>query len=41
MARGECSAEEACRIRDDLLRYCGQDTFGMVRLHEVMCQVMA
>lgn len=33
MARGECSDAEQDAIRADLLKYCGQDTFAMVRLH--------
>jgi hypothetical protein len=40
MVRGECTEEEARLVRENLLRYCGQDTLGMVRLHEVMCQLV-
>lgn len=33
MARGRYSAAEMKQIRQDLLRYCEQDTLAMVRLH--------
>jgi len=36
MARGQCSADEAKRLRASLLEYCGQDTLAMVKLHEVV-----
>jgi hypothetical protein len=34
MARGEITGDEAKAARDNLLRYCKQDTLAMVRLHE-------
>ena len=40
MARGECGEDEVRRICDELRRYCGQDTFGMVRLHEVLAELV-
>lgn len=34
MAKGKCSEDEICRIRNNLLDYCRQDTLAMVKLHE-------
>lgn len=36
MARGECSQVDCDAIRADLLKYCGQDTLAMVKLHETL-----
>jgi hypothetical protein len=38
MAMGRYSASEAKVIRESLLRYCEQDTFAMVKLHESLLQ---
>jgi hypothetical protein len=35
-ARGELSADEAGRVYDDLVEYCGQDTWAMVRIWQEM-----
>jgi hypothetical protein len=40
MALGQCEAPEVAKIRADLLAYCKQDTFAMVRLHEKLCQML-
>ena len=38
MVRGEIPEEEIPRVRQDLLKYCRQDTLGMVKLHEALIQ---
>jgi hypothetical protein len=35
-ARGQLSAEEAGQVYDDLVEYCGQDTWAMVRIWQEM-----
>jgi hypothetical protein len=34
MAKGRYDREEAGRVRENLLRYCGVDSMAMMRLHE-------
>ncbi|MHC4548626.1 MAG: DUF2779 domain-containing protein [Planctomycetota bacterium] len=36
LAQARCSEEEERALRAALLRYCGQDTLAMVRLHEAL-----
>ena len=36
MALGQYTTAECQAIRQNLLRYCGQDTLAMVRLHKVL-----
>jgi hypothetical protein len=35
MARGKFTPEECARKREEMLRYCEQDTLAMVKIHEV------
>jgi hypothetical protein len=35
MARGKFTAEECAQKREEMLRYCEQDTLAMVKIHEV------
>jgi hypothetical protein len=39
VAMGRCSARQAEAVREDLLRYCKQDTLAMVRLHAALIEV--
>jgi hypothetical protein len=41
MAKGRTSADETQRIRGELLRYCGQDTLAMVKLHARLHELRA
>jgi len=41
MARGEKTAAECAEIRANLLRYCQQDTLGMVRVHQALARQLA
>lgn len=38
IAAGKYIGDEAERLKDNLLEYCKQDTFGMVRLHESLME---
>ena len=38
MARGEKTEEECAEIQTNLLRYCKQDTLGMVRVHQALAR---
>ncbi|MGA2440740.1 MAG: DUF2779 domain-containing protein [Tepidisphaeraceae bacterium] len=35
-AMGQCSANELVQLRTDLLAYCAQDSFAMVRVHDAL-----
>lgn len=39
MARGEITGGAANGVRRDLLKYCGQDTLAMVKLHERLVKI--
>jgi len=41
MARGEKTEAECAEIRANLLRYCKQDTLGMVRVHQALARRVA
>jgi Domain of unknown function(DUF2779) len=41
MARGQKTEEECAEIRTNLLRYCKQDTLGMVRVHQALARQVA
>ncbi len=39
-ARGELTAEKTQQVYDDLVEYCGQDTLAMVKIYEVIQEVI-
>ena len=39
MARGEYTPADSARTQSELLKYCGLDTFAMVRLHYRLIQL--